>query len=405
MVARQTKHAAKRVAPFPSAADLRTWAAELDAVATTLAPRFERAEPRKRVLAYLTGLLSTTERKNGWQLAELAGEATPDGMQRLLSSAHWDADAVRDDLVTYVLAHLADPAAVLVLDETGFVKKGTKSVGVAPQYCGAVGKIANCQIGVFLAYATSSGPVLLDRALYLPREWADDPARRVEAGVPAAATCIPKPALGKALLERAFAAGVWAAWVTADSNSIYGGAYTLRHYLEEREQPFVLAVPSTQRVGLSAKAEQVVASWPAAAWQRLSAGEGSQGPRWYDWAWMPMSWRLAPEGMAHWLLARRSLTKPDERAYSFVFGPVEVTLHQVVQVAGTRWQVEQAFELAKGEVGLDEYEVRTWVGWYRHITLAMFALAYLTVVRVHAHGGPQGQGGRTNRRQQARTSA
>lgn len=403
----QTKHASKqtsrRLAPFPSEADLHTWAAELDVVAAKLAHRFERAEPRKRVLAYLTGLLSTTERKNGWHLAELAGEATPDGMQRLVSTAHWDAAAVRDDLVAYVLEHLADPRAVLVLDETGFVKKGTKSVGVAPQYCGTVGKIANCQIGVFLAYATSHGPVLLDRALYLPREWADDAARRAEAGVPAAASCIPKPTLGKQLLERAFAAGVTAAWVTADS--IYGADYKLRHSLEEREQPFVLAVPSTQRVGLSAKAAQVVASWPAEAWQRLSAGEGSQGPRWYDWAWMPMSWRLAPEGMAHWLLARRSLSKPDEIAYSFVFGPASSTLEQVVQVAGTRWQVEQAFELAKGEVGLDEYEVRTWVGWYRHITLAMFALAYLTVVRLQAQQRQQEQtrrqGGRSNRKQRA----
>jgi SRSO17 transposase len=212
--------------------------------------------------------------------------------------------------------------------------------------------------------------------------------------------------LGKQVLQRAFGAGVRATWVTADS--IYGGAYTLRHYLEEREQPFVLAVQSTQRVGLSAKAEQVVAAWPAAAWQRLSAGEGSQGPRWYDWGWMPMSWRLAPEGMAHWLLARRSLSKPDELAYYFVFGPANSTLEQVVQVAGTRWQVEQAFELAKGEVGLDEYEVRTWVGWYRHITLAMFALAYLTVVRLHAQRAQQGRqqpkGGRNSRKEQTRAS-
>lgn len=381
-MAQQTKPPAKPLAPFPSEADLHTWAAELDGVAVKLAPRFERAEPRKRVLAYLTGLLSTAERKNGWQLAELAGEATPDGMQRLLSTAHWDADAVRDDLVAYVVEHLATANAVLVLDETGFVKKGTKSVGVAPQYCGAVGKVANCQIGVFLAYATPHGPVLLDRELYLPKGWADDPTRRAEAGVPDTASCIPKPTLGQYLLERAYAAGVQAAWVTADS--IYGGAYTLRHYLEERAQPFVLAVPSTQRVGLTAKAVQVVAAWPAAAWQRLSAGEGSQGPRWYDWAWMPMSWRLAPAGMAHWLLARRSVSRPDELAYYFVFGPAASSLEQIVRVAGTRWQVEQAFELAKGEVGLDEYEVRTWVGWYRHITLAMFALAYLTVVRRQA---------------------
>jgi SRSO17 transposase len=369
---------------------LHTWAEELDGVAAKLAPRFERAEPRKRALAYLTGLLSNAERKNGWQLAELAGEATPDGMQRLLSTAHWDADAVRDDLATYVLEQLADPQAVLVLDETGFVKKGTKSAGVAPQYCGTVGKIANCQIGVFLAYATRHGPVLLDRALYVPKEWAEDPLRRAEAGVPASASSSAKPALGRDLLERAFAAGVPAAWVTADS--IYGGAHHLRHYLEDRAQPFVLAVPSTQRVGLSATAEQVVASWPDEAWQRFSAGEGSQGPRLYDWAWMPMAWRLHPDGMAHWLLARRSVSRPDELAYYFVFGPDDSTLQQVVQVAGTRWQVEQAFELAKQEVGLNEYEVRHWTGWYRHITLAMFALAYLTVVRRHAReaakGGP-----------------
>jgi SRSO17 transposase len=198
----QRKAATKAHAPLPSEADLHTWAAELDGVGATLAPRFERAEPRQRVLRYLTGLLSTTERKNGWQLAELAGEATPDGMQRLLSTAHWDADAVRDDLVAYVLAHLGDPAAVLVLDETGFVKKGTQSVGVAPQYCGTVGKIANCQLGVFLAYATSAGPALLDRELYLPKSWAKDAARRGEAGVPAQASCIPKPTLGKQLLER-----------------------------------------------------------------------------------------------------------------------------------------------------------------------------------------------------------
>ena len=183
------------MAPFPSAADLHTWASALDAVEATLAPRFARAEPRRRVLNYLTGLLSTAERKNGWQLAELAGETTPDGMQRLLSTAHWNADAVRDDVVAYVLAHLADPAAILVLDETGFVQKGAKSVGGAPQYCGTVGKIANCPIGVFLAYATRHGPVLLDRELYLPREWATDPERRAEAGVPPTATCIPKPTL------------------------------------------------------------------------------------------------------------------------------------------------------------------------------------------------------------------
>src|SRR5689334_16606683 len=339
---------ARSKAPFPSEADLHTWAAELDVVGAKLAPRFERSEPRQRVLAYLTGLLSNTERKNSWQLAELAGEASPDGMQRLLSTAHWDADAVRDDLVAYVLEQLADPQAVLVLDETGFVKKGAKSVGVAAQYCGAVGKIANCQIGVFLAYATAAGPVLLDRELYLPKAWVEDAQRRAEAGVPAQVTAQTKPALGQALLERAFAAGVRAAWVTADS--LYGGVYPLRHFLEEREQPFVLAVPSTQRVGLMDKAAQVVASWPEDVWARLSAGEGGQGPRWYDWGCMRMPWRDAPEGMTHFLLARRSVSQPEEVAYYFVFGPTTVTLPQLALVAGTRWQVEEAFELANGDV-------------------------------------------------------
>jgi SRSO17 transposase len=374
--------ASKQVAPFPSLADLHTWAKVLDGIQAKLAPHFARAEPRQRALAYLTGLLSSAERKNGWQLAELAGETTPDGMQRLLSTAHWDADAVRDDLVQYVLEQLGDPRAVLVLDETGFPKKGTKSVGVAPQYCGAVGKICNCQIRLFLAYATAQGPVLLDRELYLPTEWTSDPARCQEAGVPEGKTTVPKPTLGKQLLERAFTAGVQAAWVTGDS--IYGGDGKLRRFLEDRLQAFVLAVPSSQRIGLTHRADAVVAQAPAEAWHRLSAGEGSQGPRWYDWAWMRMGWRWSEPGWGHWLLARRSISKPDEITYYLVFGPETVTLPEVVQVAGTRWQVEDAFELAKGEVGLDEYEVRHWVGWYRHITLAMLTLAYLTVVKVEA---------------------
>ncbi len=287
----QTKHTTKPFAPFPAEADLHTWAAELDTVALKLAPRFERAEPRQRVLRYLTGLLSTAERKNGWQLAELAGETTPDGIQRLLSSAHWEADAVRDDLVAYVLEQLADPQAILVLDETGFVKKGTKSVGVAPQYCGTVGKIANCQIGVFLAYATAHGPVLLDRALYLHKEWADDPARRAEAGVPAEASCIPKPTLGRQLLERAFAAGVTAEWVTADS--IYGGDYKLRRYLEERalgggRQPrsplvrlgvdaHVLAAASPRHGPLAARTPQCEQARRARLLLRLRAGQLDAG--------------------------------------------------------------------------------------------------------------------------------
>jgi SRSO17 transposase len=366
---------------FPSIEDLRSWADGLEEVQKRLAPYFERAEPRERAMSYIRGLMSITERKNGWQLAEVAGEARPDGMQRLLNTAKWDADEVRDDLQQYILTHLADPQAVLVVDETGFVKKGSKSAGVAPQYSGTVGKIANSQIGVFLAYANRSGAVLLDRELYLPGDWEKDPERCQEADVPEERrTTITKPMLAKQMLERAFAHGIKAAWVTGDT--VYGGDYKLRSWLEERLQPYVLAVPKNQRIGLSRRADEVVASWPAEQWQRLSAGEGSQGPRLYDWAWQELSYRWTQPGWKQWLLARRSLSDPSEIAYYFVFAPQTVSLEQVVLAAGSRWQVEEAFELAKQQVGLDEYEVRHWQGWYRHITLSMFALAFLTVVKV-----------------------
>jgi SRSO17 transposase len=375
------KYKEEEMEVFPSLEDLRSWADRLEEVQERLAPYFERAEPRQRAMAYLRGLVSITERKNGWQLAELAGEATPDGMQRLLNTAHWDADQVRDDLQQYILTHLADPEAVLVVDETGFLKKGKKSAGVAAQYTGTAGKIANSQIGVFLAYANRSGAVLLDRELYLHADWEKDPERCQEAGVPQERRkTIPKPTLAKQMLARAFAHGVRAAWVTGDT--VYGGDYKLRSWLEERLQPYVLAVPKNQRIGLTHRADDVVASWEASAWQRLSAGEGSQGPRFYDWAWQELSFRLTEPGWKQWLLARRSLSDPTKLAYYFVFAPESVTLEQVVQAAGSRWQVEEAFELAKQQVGLDDYEVRHWKGWYRHITLAMFALAFLTVVKV-----------------------
>lgn len=366
---------------FPSIEDLRTWADRLEEVQVRLAPYFERSEPRQRAIAYIRGLISTIERKNGWQLAELAREATPDGMQRLLNAAKWDVDQVRDDLQEYILTHLADPEAVLVVDETGFVKKGNKSAGVAAQYSGTVGKIANCQIGVFLAYANRYGAVLLDRELYLHADWEKKPERCKEAAIPEdRRTTIPKPMLAKQMLERAFAHGVKATWVTGDT--VYGGDTKLRIWLEERLQPYVLAVPKNQRIGLSHRADEVVASWPAERWQRLSAGEGSQGPRFYDWAWQSLDFRWTEPGWKQWLLARRSLSDPTEIAYYFVFAPEAVTLEQVVRTAGSRWQVEEAFELAKQQVGLDEYEVRHWQGWYRHITLAMFALAFLTVIKV-----------------------
>src|SRR5688500_10135681 len=256
-----------------------TWAEGLEAVHARLAPRFARAEPRRRALAYVQGLLSPVERKNGWQLAEQAGEATPDGMQHLLARADWDADQVRDDLRMYVVEHLGDEQAVLVVDETGFVKKGLKSAGVQRQYSGTAGRIENCQIGVFLGHASRHGRALIDRALYLPESWAGDAARREEAGVPAEVAFATKPKLGRAMLERAFRTGVPCAWVTGDSGD--GADHSLRRAVERSGRGYVLAVTGGQHLGL-----KPVADWledvPPGAWKRLSAGDGAKGPRWYD---------------------------------------------------------------------------------------------------------------------------
>lgn len=378
------------------------WAAGLDEVQRRIGPRFARSEQRRRVRAYLEGLLSPVERKNGWQLAERAGEVRPYGMQRLLAGAKWDADAVRDDLRTYVMEHLSDPQAILVIDETGFLKQGTHSVGVKRQYSGTAGRIENCQIGVFLTYASPAGHVLLDRELYLPQEWAQDRQRRWEAGVPEEVQFATKPELARRMLARARDAGVPAAWVTGDS--IYGGDRRLRVWLEQHEQPFVLAVAKDEPLWAileghwgEPRADEIAAHIPMAAWRRLSAGDGAKGPRRYDWARVPLArLQLSDEERRweHWLLVRRSLSDPTDVAYYVVFAPRGTTLHQLAQVAGQRWRIEQSFELAKGEVGLDHYEVRRWDGWYRHMTLALFALAYLAVLRSHAQTrAAKGKGG------------
>jgi SRSO17 transposase len=381
-----------------TAAELVAWTEGVDEVQQRIGNRFARSEQRQRVRHYVEGLLSPVERKNGWQLAEHAGEARPYGMQRLLAGAKWDADAVRDDLRAYVVEQLGDPRAVLVIDETGFLKQGTKSVGVKRQYSGTAGRIENCQIGVFLTYAAPGGHVLLDRELYLPREWADDAERRQEVGAPEAVTFATKPELARRMLERTLVAGVPAAWVTGDS--IYGGDRRLRVWLEQREQPFVLAVTSAEPVWAmlegrwgQPRADRIAAHLPAEAWQRLSAGAGSKGPRWYDWARVRLArLQLTAEERRweHWLLVRRSRSDPTDLAYYVVFAPAGTALRTLARVAGQRWRIEQSFELAKGEVGLDQYEVRRWDGWYRHMTLAMFALAYLAVLRarLQAHQPP-----------------
>lgn len=366
-------------------ASVQDWATALDQVHGRLAPHFARSEPRQRVRGYLAGLLSPIERKNGWQLAEQAGESTPTGMQRVLSGAQWDADAVRDDLRAYVVEHLADPEAVLIVDETGFLKKGTKSVGVKRQYSGTAGRIENCQIGVLLAYASCHGRAFLDRELYLPEEWAEDSERRAEAGVPHTITFQTKPQLATAMLTRALDAGVPVGWVAADE--VYGGDRRLRRWLEERMQPFVLAIKqseplwvATDRGPAQRKAAAIADDLSDMDWQRLSAGDGAKGPRLYDWARVAIR-PLREPGWDHWLLVRRSLADPDDLAYYVCFAPIGTPLANLVRVAGTRWAIEECIEAAKGEAGLDQYEVRKWDGWYRHVTLALFAHAMLSVIR------------------------
>ncbi|HWE61223.1 MAG TPA: IS701 family transposase, partial [Chloroflexota bacterium] len=322
------------------------------------------------------------------------GESGPQGVQRLLNAAHWDADAVRDDLRSYVVEHLGAPAGVLVVDETGFLKKGTKSVGVKRQYSGTAGRVENCQIGVFLAYASEAGRAFLDRELYLPEEWAADQARRAEAGVPAAVGFATKGQLAQRMLARVFAAGVPAAWVTGDE--VYGNSGPLRTWLEAQERAYVLAGSCDHLVwvdGQQQRVDAVVAALPVGAWQQLSAGEGSQGPRLYDWAWVPLPATPTP-GWAQWVLARRSLSKPTELAYYRAAGPAATALPELVRVAGARWAVEEGFERAKDLVGLDQYEVRRWQAWYRHITLALLAHAYLEVTRAHATAVPAADGGK-----------
>jgi SRSO17 transposase len=381
--------------------DAERWARGLDEVMERIGARFGRVEPRRRALAYVRGLLAPIERKNGWQLAEIAGDRTPDGVQDFLARVHWNADAVRDDLRAYVVEHLGDEAAVLVLDETGFLKKGNKSCGVQRQYSGTAGRIENCQIGVFLGYASRHGQALIDRALYLPERWAADPARRAAAGVPREIAFATKPKLGRALLERAFAAGVPCAWVTADS--VYGADYTLRRFIESQRRGYVLAVTGAQRLALK-PVEDWLEDVPARAWRRLSAGDGAKGPRLYDWAYLPYRAPVAP-GWQTGLLIRRKIKKPEEFTFYLTLSPAATTLAELARVAGMRWTVESCFEAAKSEVGLDHYEVRSWTGWHRHITLAMLAHAYLAVLRKTAAGGKTGSRRPEQRRAAARPAA
>jgi len=368
-------------------AQVEGWAAEFDRLCQRIGQRFARPEVRRRVVGLLRGLLGDVDRKNGWQLAEHAGETTPDGMQRLLTTARWDADGVRDDVRAYVVEQLGEGGGVLVVDETGFLKKGTRSAGVQRQYSGTAGRIENCQVGVFVAYASPRGRALVDRELYLPTQWAADQQRRAQAHVPAEVEFHTKPQLAQRMLARAVAAGVPARWVTADE--VYGGDGRLRAWLEERDLSYVLAIKATQPLWAATEqgpaeigARELVARLPARAWRRLSAGDGAKGPRVYDWARVALL-RPGWPGRGFWLLVRRRLSD-GELAYYACFGPTRTTLAELVRVAGIRWAVEESFQTAKDQVGLDHYEVRRYDAWYRHVSLAMVAHAFLAAVRACA---------------------
>ena len=370
---------------FPSPEEL--WTSLFDRICERIGPCFARSETRERVKAYLRGLLSPVERKNGWQLAEEAGFSTPYAMQYLLNRAVWESDQVRDQLQIYVREMMGDQRGVYILEETGFLKKGKKSVGVQRQYSGTAGGVENCQIGVFLAYATQTGQTLVDRELYLPKSWTQDRQRCREADVPEEVTFATKPQLAARMLWRALDAGLCAKWVTGDC--VYGSHRPLRAGLEERSQAYALCVKCSESVdvqGERKRVDRIAADLGADQWQRLSASSGSKGPRLFDWACVELD-KPEQEGWQRCLVVRRSLVegeKPADLAYVLVFAPCGTTLQEMVAPIGTRWTVEQCFEEGKGEVGLDEYEVRSWHGWFRHITLSMLAHAFLMVLRMQS---------------------
>jgi SRSO17 transposase len=359
-------------------------AAVVDDGAALLQPHFRRPEAHTHAADYLRGLLAEVERKNGWQLAERVGYAHPRGIQRVLDRYVWDADAVRDDLRRYVIAELGNPAGILVVDETGFPKQGKHSVGVARQYSGTLGKIANCQVGVFLGYTSPQGHVALDRELFIPKDWFADRDRCREAGIPDELEHQTKPMLALTMLERALDGGVPTAWVTGDE--VYGSDGKLRRALEARAQAYVLAVRSNAYLTTwppygtpgQTTVAALLATRPPTGWERLSCGAGAQGPRVYDWAWIAVRPALRT-GWVHRVLFRRHPDRPAEVAYYLVYAPADTSLAEAVRVAGARWSIDDLFKLAKGQVGLDHYEVRSWQGWYRHVTLALLALAVLTV--------------------------
>jgi len=402
--------------------ELEYWRSDFEAYHARFADLFSRREPREQFVKYIRGLLGPVRRKNGWQLAETMGEAIPDATQRLLYRSTWDADAVRDRLQEFIDEEFGETDAIVVIDETGFVKQGENSVGVQRQYCGTVGKKANCQIATFLSYLSSRGHVLLDRRLYLPQAWCEDAERREDAQVPEEVTFAPKPRLAVEMLTQTWRRGIPMRWVTGDE--VYGNAAYLRESIEAANCWYVLAVsancpvwverpavvePSAPTGGrgrpqvrrrLATEAPplttvaDVVSGWSPQRWKQLTVGLGEKGPRIYQWGYQRViESRGGLPGSEVWLVARRSPADPEDLAYYLSNAPPQTRLLELARVASSRFTIEQCFEEAKGETGLDEYEVRFWHSWHRHITLSMMAYAWLSCIRAKANekGGTRSQ--------------
>jgi SRSO17 transposase len=410
--------------------ELDRWSAEFESFQARFAPFFARSEPREAARRYLRGLLASVQRKNCWQMAEVVGQQDPQPMQRLLYSARWDEDGVRDELQRFVIERFGDKGGIGVIDETGFLKKGAKSVGVKRQYTGTAGKVENCQVGVFLTYFAPGGRTFLDRRLYLPQEWSTDQERRDEARVPTAVTFKTKPELAVEMLEHAWAQGVPMAWVAGDE--VYGDAPYLRDAISKAEKRYVLCVschtpvwrerPRFEEPVVDARGRPrtrprlaegmpsaetvaaVIASQPSDGWQRLTVSEGEKGPITYDWTRVRVvESRERLPGPDSWLMARRSITDPTDIAYYLSNAPPSTSLQTKAEVASARWSIETTIEEGKGETGLDEYEVRYWHSWHRHITLSMMAHAWLASIRQGAGEKPGPGAGRAERSRGAET--
>lgn len=380
---------------------LELWASSLRDVKARMRPLFTQERVAASAGLFLDGLLGNERRKTGWMRAEAAGDPGPWRQQAILGRGRWDADDLRNIVRDYALETLADNDAVLVIDETGFLKQGNASCGVGRQYTGSAGKITNCQIGVFAAYVSRHGHAFIDRALYLPKAWTDDPARMAAAHVPDKTAFATKPAIALSMIGRAIAAGVPFAWVAADS--VYGVS-EVEMALRRAGKGYVLGINANHSVKswgkarpLAATAASIAQDLAPADWKRLSAGEGTKGPRLYDWAYVELADLDASEyrgsGTGLWtrgLLIRRSIAGGD-LAFFATWAPAGTSIETLVRVEGCRWAIEDSFETAKNELGLDHNETRSWHGWHRHVSLVMLAFAMMAAIRHRANNAPAKQ--------------